>query len=181
MIGNALGALFFIVRTLLSMLLFVFMLRVLLQWARADFRNPLAQAVVKITNPLVMPLRRILPPIGKIDTSSLVAVLIVAALGELILSLFAGYVPNALLWVKLVVLKIIWTTLNAYFWAILIYAVLSMIAPGGYSPMQSLLGALCEPVLRPFRRIIPPIGGLDFSPLWAGIAIQALLYFVPVP
>ncbi len=82
MIGNALGALYFIVRTLLSMLLFVFMLRVLLEWARADFRNPLAQAVVKITNPLVMPLRRVLPPIGKIDTSSLVAVLIVAALGE---------------------------------------------------------------------------------------------------
>ena len=78
-------------------------------------------------------------------------------------------------------LKIVWTMLNAYFWAILIYAVLSMIAPGGYSPMQSLLAALCEPVLRPFRRIIPPIGGLDFSPLWAGIAIQALLYFVPVP
>jgi YggT family protein len=181
MIGNALGALFFIVRTLLSMLLFVFMLRVLLQWARADFRNPLAQAVVKITNPLVMPLRRVLPPIRKIDTSSIVAVLLIAALGEVILSLFAGYVPNALLLIRLVVLKIIWTTLNAYFWAILIYAVLSMIAPGGYSPMQSLLGALCEPVLRPFRRIIPPIGGLDFSPLWAGIAIQALLYFVAVP
>jgi YggT family protein len=180
MIGNALGALFFIVRTLLSMLLFVFMLRVLLQWARADFRNPLAQAVVKITNPLVMPLRRVLPPVGKIDTSSIVAVLIVAALGELILSLFTGYVPNALLWTKLVVLKIVWTTLNAYFWAIVIYAVLSMIAPGGYSPMQSLLAALCEPVLRPFRRIIPPIANLDFSPLWACIAIQALLYFVPV-
>ena len=180
MIGNALGALFFIVRTLLSMLLFVFMLRVLLQWARADFRNPLAQAVVKITNPLVMPLRRVLPPVGKIDTSSIVAVLLIAALGELILSLFTGYVPNALLWTKLVVLKILWTTLNAYFWAIVIYAVLSMIAPGGYSPVQSLLGALCEPVLRPFRRIIPPIANLDFSPLWACIAIQALLYFVPV-
>ena len=180
MIGNALGALYFIVRTLLSMLLFVFMLRVLLQWARADFRNPLAQAVVKITNPLVMPLRRILPPIGKVDTSSIVAVLIVAALGELILSLFTGGFLDPLRLAKLVVLKIVWTTLNAYFWAILIYAVLSMIAPGGYSPMQSLLGALCEPVLRPFRRIIPPIGGLDFSPLWAGLAIQALLFFVPV-
>jgi YggT family protein len=180
MIGNALGALYFIVRTLLSMLLFVFMLRVLLQWARGDFRNPLAQAVVKITNPLVMPLRRVLPPIGKIDTSSIVAVLIVATLGELILSLFAGYLPDPLRLARLVVLKVLWTTLNAYFWAILIYAVLSMIAPGGYSPMQSLLGAVCEPVLRPFRRIIPPIAGLDFSPLWACIAIQALLYFVPV-
>ncbi len=180
MIGNALGALYFIVRTLLSMLLFVFMLRVLLQWARGDFRNPLAQAVVKITNPLVMPLRRVLPPIGKIDTSSIVAVLIVATLGELILSLFSGYLPDPLRLVRLVVFKVVWTTLNAYFWAILIYTVLSMIAPGGYSPMQSLLGALCEPVLRPFRRIIPPIAGLDFSPLWACIAIQALLYFVPV-
>jgi YggT family protein len=180
MIGNALGALYFIVRTLLSMLLFVFMLRVLLQWARADFRNPLAQAVVKITNPLVMPLRRVLPPVGKVDTSSIVAVLIVAALGELILSLFAGFTPDPLRLTKLIVLKIVWTTLNAYFWAIVIYSVLSMIAPGGYSPMQSLLGALCEPVLRPFRRIIPPIANIDFSPLWACIAIQALLYFVPV-
>jgi YggT family protein len=181
MIGNALGALYFIVRTLLSMLLFVFMLRVLLQWARADFRNPLAQAVVKITNPLVMPLRRVLPPIGKIDTSSIVAVLIVAALGELILSLFTGgYLPDPLRLTKLILLKIVWTMLNAYFWAIVIYAVLSMIAPGGYSPMQSLLGALVEPVLRPFRRILPPIAGIDFSPLWACIAIQALLFFVPV-
>jgi YggT family protein len=182
MIGNAVGALYFIVHTLLSMLLFVFMLRVLLQWARADFRNPLAQAVVKITNPLVMPLRRVLPPIGKVDTSSIVAVLIVAALGELILSLFTGgaYLADPLRFIKLIVIKLIWTTLNAYFWAVLIYSVLSMIAPGGYSPMQSLLGALCEPVLRPFRRIIPPIAGLDFSPLWACLAIQALLFFVRV-
>jgi YggT family protein len=167
------------VQTLLSILLFVFMMRVLLQWARADFRNPLAQAVVKITNPLVLPLRRVLPPVGKVDTSSVVAVLIVAAAEVVIISLLSGiYVPDLLTWVKLVVLEIVRTVLYAYFWAILLYAVLSMIAPGGYSPMQSLLAALCEPVLRPFRRIIPPIAGLDFSPLWALIAIQALLYFV---
>ena len=179
MIGNALGALFFIVRTLLSMLLFVFMLRVLLQWARADFRNPLAQAVVKITNPLVLPLRRVLPPVGKVDTSSIIAVLIVAAIEVAILSLLIEQnLPDPLTWVKRAVLEIVRTVLYAYFWAILLYSVLSMVAPGGYSPMQSLLAALCEPVLRPFRRIIPSIAGLDLSPLWALIAIQALLYFV---
>ncbi|HEY1283334.1 MAG TPA: YggT family protein, partial [Steroidobacteraceae bacterium] len=69
------NALFYIVETLLSLAVFVFLLRLLLQWARADFRNQLAQAVVKITNPLVMPLRRVLPPIGKVDTASVVAVL----------------------------------------------------------------------------------------------------------
>jgi YggT family protein len=170
------NALIFIVQTLLSLVLFVFMARVLLQLARADFRNPLAQAIVKITNPLVLPLRRVLPPIGKLDTASVVAVLIVATAEVVIVTMLSGYfVPDLLTWVRLIVLELIRTVLSAYFYAILVYSLLSMIAPGNYSPVQSLLGALCEPVLRPFRRIIPPIAGLDFSPLWALIAIQALL------
>ena len=170
------NALIFIVQTLLSLVLFVFMLRVLLQLARADFRNPLAQAVVKITNPLILPLRRVLPPIGKIDTASVVAVLIVASLEVFIITtLTREYVPNLARWGILIVLEVVRSLLSVYFYAILLYAVLSMIAPGGYSPVQSLLGQLAEPVLRPFRRIIPPIANLDFSPLWALIAIQAIL------
>jgi YggT family protein len=170
------NALIFIVQTLLSLVLFVFMLRVLLQLARADFRNPLAQAVVKITNPLVLPLRRILPPVGKVDTASVVAVVLVATIEVIIVtSMSRLFVPDLFSWARLIVMEIIRTALSAYFYAILIYAVLSMIAPGGYSPVQSLLASLCEPILRPFRRIIPPIAGLDFSPLWALIAIQALL------
>ncbi len=170
------NALVFIVQTLLSLVLFVFMLRVLLQLARADFRNPLAQAVVKITNPLVLPLRRVLPPIGKIDTASLVAVILVATVEVVIVAVMSRlFVPDLLTWVRLVAMEIVRTALSAYFYAILLYAVLSMIAPGGYSPVQSLLGALCEPILRPIRRVIPPIAALDFSPLWALIAIQAAL------
>ncbi len=165
------NALIFIVQTLLSLVLFVFMLRVLLQLARADFRNPLAQAVVKITNPLILPLRRVLPPIGKIDTASIVAVLIVASIEVFIVTtLTREYVPNLARWGLLIVLEIVRSLLSVYFYAILLYAVLSMIAPGGYSPVQSLLAQLSEPVLRPFRRIIPPIANLDFSPLWALIA-----------
>jgi len=176
MTGSAGVALIFIVQTLLSLLLFVFVLRVLLQWARADFRNPLAQAVVKITNPLVMPFRKVFPPIGKADTASLVAVLLVATIEVLILAaLTSDYEPTMLHWAGRVVQEVIRTTLRLYMIAIFVYALLSMIAPGGYSPMQALLGALCEPVLRPFRRIIPPIANIDFSPLWALIAIQALL------
>jgi len=60
-----------------------------------------------------------------------------------------------------------------------LYSILSMVAPGGYSPAQSLLTSLCEPVLRPFRRIIPPIGGIDLSPLWATIILIALLMLIP--
>jgi YggT family protein len=170
------NALIYIVQTLLSLVLFAFMARVLLQFARADFRNPLAQAVVKITNPLVMPLRRVLPPIGKVDTASIVAVVIIATLEVVIVNKLAAYfVPDLFTWVRLIVMEIITTALEAYFWSILIYTLLSMVAPGGYSPVQALLGALCEPILRPFRKIIPPIAGIDFSPMWALIAIRALI------
>jgi YggT family protein len=174
------SALIFIVDTLLRLLLLVFLLRVLLQLSRADFRNQISQAVVRITNPLVLPLRRILPPVGKIDTASVVAVIIVATASIAITFGLRGVMlPNALLWLHAVLDLIARTTLWTYFYAIFIYALLSMIAPGGYSPMQSLLTSLCEPVLRPFRRFIPPIAGLDLSPLWAGIAIQALLLLLP--
>jgi len=170
------NAIIFIVETLLTLTLFVFLLRLLLQWARADFRNPVSQAVVRMTNPLVMPLRRILPPVGKIDTASVVAVLIVAFVEVAIIFALRGLgIPPLLLWLRMAVVEILRTTLWTYFYAIFLYALLSLIAPGGYSPMQSVLDSLCEPVLRPIRRLIPPIGGLDLSPLWAGIAIQALL------
>src|SRR5947199_43530 len=74
------NALVFLVETLMNLALFVVLLRLLLQWARADFRNPISQAVVQLTNPLVMPLRRVLPPVGKVDTASVVAVVLVALL-----------------------------------------------------------------------------------------------------
>jgi YggT family protein len=170
------NAIIFIVETLLTLTLFVFLLRLLLQWARADFRNPVSQAVVRMTNPLVMPLRRILPPVGKIDTASVIAVLIVAFVEVAIIFALRGLgVPPPLLWLRMAVVEILRTTLWTYFYAIFLYALLTLIAPGGYSPMQSVLDSLCEPVLKPIRRLIPPIGGLDLSPLWAGIAIQALL------
>jgi YggT family protein len=170
------NALIFIVDTLLSLALFVVLLRLFLQWSRADFRNPISQAVVRLTNPLVMPLRRILPPMGKVDTATVISVLIVAFVDVAILFALRGYeLPPALVWVREAAIEIIRTTLWTYFYAIFLYALLSLIAPGGYSPVQSLLVSLCEPVLRPIRRLIKPIGGLDLSPLWAGIAIQALL------
>jgi YggT family protein len=171
------GAITFIVDTLLSLALFAALLRLLMQWSRADFRNPISQAIVRLTNPVIMPLRRILPPVGKVDTASVVAVLLTAVLYVTVMSLLADGVPpvSGLLLLRATAVKILHTTLWLYFYAIFLYALLGLIVPGGYSPMQSLLTSLCEPVLRPIRRVIPAVAGLDLSPLWAGIAIQALL------
>jgi YggT family protein len=171
------AALIFLIETLLSLAMLAVLLRLLLQWSRADFRNPLARAIVQLTNPVIVPMRRLLPAIGRIDTASCVVVVVVAALEvavSWVLSEIPG-LPPAIIWVRLALFEILRTTLWTYFFAIFVYALLSMIAPGVYSPAQSLLVSLCEPVLRPFRRLIPPLGGLDLSPLWAGIVIQMLL------
>ena len=174
------SALIFIVDTLLSLALFVVLARLLLQWVRADFRNPIAQAIVRLTNPLILPLRRILPPVGKVDTASVVAVVLVAIIKVGILLALRGYgSPGVQLWVQSVAVELVEALLRTYFYAILLYALLSLIAPGGYSPLQSVLASVCEPVLRPFRRLIPPIAGIDLSPLWAVIAIQAILLLLP--
>jgi YggT family protein len=173
------AALTFVIRALLSLALLVVLIRLLLQWTRADFRNPLCQAVVRITNPLILPLRRILPPIGKVDTASVVAVLLVAFVESALLeALRSGAVPAALQVAQSAAFEVVHLLLQTYLCAIFIYAILGLIAPGGYSPLQSVLTSLCEPVLRPIRRLIPSVAGLDLSPLWAIIAIQAILILI---
>ncbi|MGE0583206.1 MAG: YggT family protein [Steroidobacteraceae bacterium] len=170
------SALIYIVETLLSLVYFVFLLRLLLQLVRADFRNPLSQAIVRLTNPVILPLRRVLPPAGKFDTASIVAVLLVAiAEVGILYALRSGTTPDALTWLRLAALGVLTKGLWVYFYAILLYALVSMIAPGQYSPVAALLASLCEPVLRPIRRLVPSVAGLDLSPLWACIALQALL------
>jgi len=170
------NAIYFLVDTLLSLVLAVALLRLLMQLSRVDFRNPLAQAVVKLTNPRIMPLRRILPPINKIDTASVVTVLIVAFADVALMSLVRGYgLPPPGLLLRAAALELATSVLWLYFYAIFLYALLGLMTQGGYSPLQPLLASLCEPVLAPIRRLIPPISGLDLSPLWAGLLIQALL------
>jgi len=179
------NALVFIIDTLLSLALYAFLLRLLMQWSRADFRNPVSEAIVRLTNPLVMPLRRVLPPVRKVDSATVLSIVIIALLEVTIQILVRGFALPPALWVaRLAAVAIADAVLRIYLYAILLYAVLSLIAPGGYSPVQSLLVSLCEPVLRPIRRTtrtiarrmnLPPLGGLDLSPLWACIIIGALL------
>jgi YggT family protein len=173
------AALLYLIDTLLSLAQLCFLLRLLLQWARADFRNPLLRAIVQLTSPVLVPLRRLLPAIGRLDTASVLVVIVLALLRVSMGTLLSGLgLPPWLLWLEVAAAQLVRLLLWTYFFAIFLYATLSFIAPGTYSPAQALLNSLCEPVLRPFRRLIPPVANLDLSPLWAGILIQALLILV---
>lgn len=166
----------YIVDTLLWLLTLAFLLRLLFQWVRANFRDPMADAIVRLTNWLILPLRRVLPPIGKIDTATVVAVLAVASLRTFAVLALAGEgVGDVLLFLRITLVDLAEMVLKIYLFAMLLYALTSFVSPGGYAPGVRLLGQLCEPILKPVRKIIPPIGQIDFSVLWVSIAIGALL------
>ncbi len=174
------SALIFILRTLFDLYVLVFVLRLLMQWTRVDTRNPFVQFILRVTSPLVMPLRRLLPPIGRLDSATLMALLGLQMLGTVVLVQFGcigkpGIVPILLI----TVLGIVRLILTVYFWTIIIYAVLSWVSPGGYNPGAALVSSLAEPLLKPVQRVIPLIGGIDLSPIFVLIALQALMMVLP--
>jgi YggT family protein len=166
----------YIVDTLLWLLTLAFLLRLLFQLVRADFRDPIADAIVRVTNWLIMPLRRLMPPIGKVDTATLVAVLLVAAARTFVVMAMAGAgVGDLIVFLRITLLNLADMVLRIYLFAMLLYWLTSFLSPGGYAPGLRLLAQVCEPILKRVRRIIPPIGQIDFSFLWVSIAIGALL------
>lgn len=162
----------FIINTLVGLYVLVIMLRFLLAWVRADFYNPVSQFLVKATNPLLMPLRRIIPPLGRVDSASLVLMLLVQMAGVLLIMLVNG--SGIALWTALVLSlhELVSLAFNVFLFAIIIQAIMSWINPHVHNPVTSLLYSLTNPVLAPFRRLLPPISGLDLSPLLAILAIQ---------
>ena len=172
----------YIVDTLLWLLTLAFVLRLLFQLVRADFRDPIADAIVRVTNWLVMPLRRLMPPIGKVDTATVIAVLLAAALRTFVIMAMAGTmvmagagVGDLIVFLRIMFLNLADMVLRIYLFAMLLYWLTSFLSPGGYAPGLRLLAQVCEPILKRVRRIIPPIGQIDFSFLWVSIAIGALL------
>ena len=173
-------ALHYLVDALLTIYLYVLILRFVMQLSRADFRNQIAHAVLVVTNPVIMPLRKILPPVGKVDTSSVVAIVIFAALivaaAPLLLQ---GMALDPITWLRWTLLLIARSFITFYTVCIIIYVLLGWVIPPGYSPPMALLASICEPVLAPVRKLIPPIGGIDFSPLWVSLAFGVILRLLP--
>ena len=174
-------ALYFVLNTLLTLVVVVFLLRLLMPLVRADFRNPVGEAVLKLTNPLVLPLRRVLPPARRFDVASLAALLLVHFAKTLALLLVRGGSPRADTVLVAGLHGLLVTVIQFYFYAVLFYALMSWFGGASRSPVGNVLSRLCEPLLAPFRRLIPPLGGLDLSALFLMIALQALLILLRAP
>lgn len=166
-------ALYFIISAVANLVILVFLLRFWLPVLRIDFRNPFAQGLLRITSPIIIPVRRLLPPIGRIDTATVLVLLVLQAITVLILVLLRGFMPPPADIAAVVALELVVHSLYLFLFAIIIGVVLSWFAPQTYNPMVAMVHAVAEPVLRPFRKISPNLGGIDISPLFALILIQA--------
>jgi YggT family protein len=173
-------ALIFLVRTLTDLYILTFLLRFIMQWTRADFHNPFAEVILRVTNPLVLPARRMLPAARGVDLPTLILLLVLEALATLLLLGLWGVRLPAGAFVLMVVLRLVNLTIWFYTIAIFVYVILSWIGQGRYTPIGAILSDLVEPVLRPARRILPPIAGLDLSPLVVLILLQAVSIALPL-
>ncbi len=167
-------ALIYIIDALSMLITFVFLLRFWLPWFGVDFRNPIAQGILQVTSPVINPLRRILPSIGRIDTATVLIAFLVQVVTAVLIMLLAGVPIVAKFVVVGSVFKLIYLSLRLFMFAIVIRIVLSWIAPHTHNPATAMLANMTDPLLGPFRRYIPPLGGFDISPIFAIIALGAL-------
>src|SRR5690606_27004347 len=139
--------------------------RVLLQWARTNFYNPICQFVYRATHPVLDPLRRVLRPIGRIDTAGLVGACLLQTLKIWLILALGSLMAGPLASLVLGVAELLGLLIALFFWLIIIRVILSFVGPSGHHPMVPLVAQLTEPLMRPWRRILPMPGGLDLSPM----------------
>ncbi len=167
--------LIFLVQTLFGLYILAVLLRFLLQWVRADFYNPVSQLVVKVTNPVLRPLRRVIPGVAGLDMAALVLILLLKLMELLLIGLIATgtiFPLRALLFLGLA--GLIQLFIYFYIFTIFVQVIISWVNPHSYSPVTNLIHTLNRPILRPFQRLLPPAGGFDFSTLVALLALQLL-------
>ncbi|MTH48139.1 YggT family protein [Intestinirhabdus alba] len=159
--------------TLLSLVIQIYtmilLLRIWMQWARCDFYNPFAQFIVKATQPVVGPLRRLIPALGPVDTASLLIALLLSV-GKVFLNPYVSVSGIYIIFSAALIL--IKTTGSLLFWVVLMLSIMSWVSRGR-SPVEYVLIQLTEPLLRPIRNLLPAMGGIDFSPM-----ILVLLMYV---
>jgi YggT family protein len=171
----------FLIDTIVSLYILAVVIRFLFQWVRADFYNPISQFLVKITHPPLKLLRRFIPSVGKIDTSSIVLALGIQMIADFSILMLKGVMVSIPSLVVLSFTQLVTLLLNVFIFAIFARAILSWFDPGNYNPASSLLQSITEPILSLCRKIIPDLGGIDLSPLAALVFLQLAKMMVLPP
>lgn len=173
---NPQGATTFLIEFLFDIYIVLVLTRFILQAVRADFFNPISQFVVRATNPPLVPMRRVIPGFKGMDMASLVLVLALLIIKVMVVLWLSGYSgplgPAQLLLVG--VRELASLLLGFAFWAILVRVILSWVAPDPDNPVVRIVTQVTEPIMAPARKLLPPMGGLDLSPILVLLVLQFL-------
>lgn len=176
------SALIYIIQALGGFYVFLVLMRFVLQLVGASFYNPITQFVVKATAPILSPLAKVLPTVGRVNFVPLiVAVLLKTLLILVILSIGAGIEVAGQFWGKAIlwsVILLLGSLIKVFYFALIISVILSWVAPMSNHPAAELINQLVEPMLAPVRRLLPSLGGLDISPIFALIGLNLLESYV---
>ncbi len=169
----------FLVSTLFDLYIMVVLLRVWLQWSRADFYNPFSQFVVKATQPVVAPLRRIIPSIGSFDLATVLFAFVLCVAKFFVLQMVAsgGLPPFDASYLLIGLLALVKAAGGLLFWVLILRAILSWVSQGR-NPIEYVMIQLTEPLVAPIRNVLPSLGGLDLSVLVLFIVLQFLNFLV---
>lgn len=179
--GHLANAGVLIVQAVFGLATGLFFFRFLMQGLRVDFRNPLSQFVYKLTNPVLIPIQKALPVVRGWNPAALLVTFLLTVLETWLLYRLAGLgLPLPALLVLSLALMIQFVA-TVVLWMIIIRAILSFVAPDPYNPVVQMLYRLSDPILKPFQRLIPPIGGLDISPVVAVLALQLVRVLIAAP
>ncbi|MCU7812596.1 MAG: YggT family protein [Candidatus Thiodiazotropha sp. (ex Notomyrtea botanica)] len=172
----------FLVQTLFGLYILAVLLRFLLQLVHADFFNPISQFLVKATNPPLKILRRFIPGLGGIDLASVILAWLLKAIELLLVLSISGNAVNLLGPLVWAIPELVELVINIFLFAILIQVILSWVNPGSYNPATALLYSLTGPVMRPAQKLLPPMGGLDLSPMLVmiGLVLLKMLLLPPL-
>ena len=166
-------AIIYLLRFLFDALLMILIVRVWLQMVKADFYNPISQFIVKVSNPLVIPMRRIIPGLGGVDLATIILAYLVATLKFFTITQLGGYDQGVLMYLYIGLLVLIKQTGFLLFIIMLMMAIMSWVVQG-YNPTLVVFHQLTEPFLRPIKRVVPNIGGLDLSVLIAFLLLNVI-------
>ncbi|MGB8712606.1 MAG: YggT family protein [Onishia taeanensis] len=174
--GSQLGSAgLLLVNTLINIYLLMLMMRFLLQASRADYYNPISQSVVKVTQPVVKPFQGFLRPVGRFDLATLAAAFLIKVISIILILQIAGYGMPPIAGVAIAgVAALASGILKIYFFALIVMIILSWVAPQASHPGALLVMQLVEPIMAPVRKVIPPLGMIDLSPIVVFISISLL-------
>jgi len=172
----------FLIQAIIGIAIYAVLLRFWMQWVRADFRNQLGQFIISVTNPIVIPLRKVLPSIGTIDTATIVLGLLIS-----FVKVFAFFAlnydasPSIVQYLMMSVGVFIKYSIFLFIGAIIVQAIASWVNPNSYNPILGIANSISSPIMAPARRIIPPMGGLDLSPIIVLLFLQFSLKLIVAP